>query len=154
MEEGVKINRGQAKRWRDNGELRGAIRSGVAGLGENLGKVHVISADLAMESDKHWQLFEDDEANATATDLQVDQWTIGQIPSWVNWQPDDVKTLSWHFHSSVFRLPRDNDGALPLVVREGAWGDEGTWRAAAMPSFNSFAIESRIGWVEGLAEHL
>jgi len=31
---------------------------------------------------------------------------------------------------------------------------EQEWRELALPTFNSFAIESRVGWVKGLSDRL
>jgi hypothetical protein len=31
---------------------------------------------------------------------------------------------------------------------------EEAWRELALPTFNSFAIESRVGWITGLSENL
>jgi len=94
---------------------------------------------------------------------------VGQIPEWLDWTSED-DTITWHFHSDIYRLPKDHSGEL-LVGREVMagmvlLGDDGEvvngtddsleqeWRELALPTFNSFAIESRVGWVKGLHEKL
>lgn len=173
-QEGLPIDRGQARRWRDNGELRGAMRSSVQSLGESLRKVHVVSADYPERP------ITADEQGTDVTDLDLESdWlgTSGQIPEWLDWQAQEDGTsdkVNWHFHSDIFRLPRDHRGRL--AVDDKVLGDyelisddlsenltdsmaeeerlEEAWRELALPSFNSFAIESRVGWVTGLGENL
>ena len=179
-QEGIKSIRGKARRWRDNGELRGAIRSGVKSLGDALGRVHVISADFNHSVEEEYDIdlgeelpVKDDDAafsggdhlepmsnstgeffDATDIDIEIEEWRIGQIPAWMDWAGTSSRRIAWHFHSWLYRLPRDNDGSLPPALREGEWADEENWRRSALPSFDSFGIETRVGWIEGLSEHL
>jgi hypothetical protein len=133
LSEGLQSLRGKARRWRDNGELRGAVRSATAALGSQLGTVHVVSADLPL--------------------TDAGRWRAGQIPKWLD--PDSRDGgMKWHFHSDIFRLPRDDDGTLPHALVGTEWEDEETWRNATLPSFNSFAIEERVAWVNGLREEM
>ena len=159
-EEGIRSARGRAKRWRDNGELRGAIRSVISSLGQSLGKVHVVSADygpfmsvLTQTTGEEPETENEGSKSSTNSTDDVQAWTFGQIPDWIDW-PLKPSRISWQFHSSVFRLPRDTDDSLPPSIRQGDWSDEDNWRQEALPSFNSFGIETRVGWVEGLAENL
>jgi 3-O-alpha-D-mannopyranosyl-alpha-D-mannopyranose xylosylphosphotransferase len=179
-EEGLPVDRGQARRWRDNGELRGSVRSSVQSLGDNLRKIHIVSGDYPLE------VFQDEQGSNSGQDEEknldrrkltsedddtemTEGWTVGQIPEWLDWAGDD-ETVTWHFHSDIYRLPRDPNGEL-LVGREVMGGmvllgDDGEfvhgtngsleqeWRELALPTFNSFAIESRVGWVTGLSEKL
>jgi 3-O-alpha-D-mannopyranosyl-alpha-D-mannopyranose xylosylphosphotransferase len=185
-EEGLAVDRGQARRWRDNGELRGAVRSSVQSLGDGMRKVHIVSADYPERPsfDKR-QENEESESEEVNIDLES-EWlgTSGQIPEWLDWQAQEEGTadkVNWHFHSDIFRLPRDHQGRL--VVNQEALGEyelvsydetsgnetiegqaedsideeqrlEQAWRELALPSFNSFAIESRVGWITGLNENL
>jgi hypothetical protein len=132
-QEGLKSLRGKARRWRDNGELRGAVRSASAALGDHLGSIHVVSADLPL--------------------TKTGRWRAGQIPKWLNPESRNDK-MKWHFHSDIFRLPRDDNGSLPHGIGGTRWDDEEAWRDTAMPTFNSFAIEERTAWVNGLNEEL
>lgn len=185
-EEGLPIEVGQARRWRDNGELKGSVRSSVQSLGDSLRKVHIISGDYPLDD------FQKDNFDDTSQSTETDQnqvvklierkltfnendteteegWSVGQIPEWLDWTGED-DTITWHFHSDIYRLPRDHSGDL-LVGREVMadmvlLGDDGEvvngtkesleqeWRELALPTFNSFAIESRVGWVNGLSENL
>jgi hypothetical protein len=185
-EEGLPVERGQARRWRDNGELKGSVRSSVQSLGDSLRKVHIISGDYPLDD------FQKDNHNETSQSTDTDQnqvvklierkltfnenstgseegWSVGQIPEWLDWTSED-DTITWHFHSDIYRLPKDHAGEF-LVGREVMagmvlLGDDGEvvngtneslereWRELALPTFNSFAIESRVGWVDGLHEKL
>jgi len=185
-EEGLPVDRGQARRWRDNGELKGSVRSSVQSLGDSLRKVHIISGDYPLDD------FQEDNHNETSQSTDTDQnhivklierkltfsendtgseegWSVGQIPEWLDWTSED-DTITWHFHSDIYRLPKDHSGEL-LVGREVMagmvlLGDDGEvvngtnesleqeWRELALPTFNSFAIESRVGWVKGLHDKL
>ena len=185
-EEGLPVDRGQARRWRDNGELKGSVRSSVQSLGDSLRKVHIISGDYPLDDSQK------DNHNETSQSTDTDQnqivklierkltfsendtgseegWSVGHIPEWLDWTSED-DTITWHFHSDIYRLPKDHSGEL-LVGREVMagmvlLGDDGEvvngtndsleqeWRELALPTFNSFAIESRVGWVKGLHEKL
>lgn len=182
-EEGLPVDRGQARRWRDNGELRGAVRSSVQSLGEGLRKVHVVSADYP-ERPTWIKRQQQEDADLAVTDEFDADWlgTSGQIPDWLDWEAQEEGTaekVNWHFHSDIFRLPRGHQGQLAVdqeVLGEyelvsyndsniGTFdaGDtrdmkeerlEEAWRELSLPSFNSFAIESRVGWITGLNENL
>ena len=143
------------RRWRDNGELRGAVHSAVHAFKDSLRKVHIISGDYPV-----------DVVDVTGED----RWSMGQIPAWLDWSKAGKETkgngpdLKWHFHREMFRLPR----AGPTIR---GWSDdfnttergdvdisddemEQEWQDLALPTFNSFAIESRLGFVEGCHENL
>jgi hypothetical protein len=193
-EEGLPVDRGQARRWRDNGELKGAVRSSVQSLGQGLRKVHIVSGDYALdeyqdeeqelsepvESTSEIQSNETNAAQNSKRSIMVEMketeteegWTVGQIPEWLDWQASqssDQDLVTWHFHSDIYRLPQDHTGEA-LVGREAMAGmvllDEGgevlvrnvsleeEWRELALPTFNSFAIEARVGWITGLSENL
>ncbi|WRT64707.1 uncharacterized protein IL334_001641 [Kwoniella shivajii] len=102
-EEGVDVM-SKKRHWRDNGELRGAVRSGLKGLGENVGKLHVISAD--------WNLSKQDKINLDLDDSSNAGWRVGQIPKWLNWdtQKSTQGKIKWHFHNDIFRLPTLSNG--------------------------------------------
>lgn len=188
-EEGLPVDRGQARRWRDNGELKGAVRSSVQSLGNGLRKVHIVSGDYPLnefkEEEEVVEMVQANDAsdrpgvrkrgildsNDTETETE-EGWTVGQIPEWLDWSATQSKIadmITWHFHSDIYRLPRDHHDEL-LVGREAMAGMvlvqedgeevsrnvslEEEWRELALPTFNSFAIESRVGWITGLSENL
>lgn len=99
-------------------------------MGKEVGKIHVISADFQVEVE-----------NGTKYD-------VGQVPNWLDWDEINGDDVKWHFHSEIFRLPEGLDGVLPRVE------EEEEWRKESLPSFNSFAIEERAAFVEGLSEEL
>ncbi|ODN79595.1 hypothetical protein L202_03542 [Cryptococcus amylolentus CBS 6039] len=165
-EEGLSSGRNKvARHWRDNGELRAAVRSGVSALGDEAGRIHVVTAD--------WDVREND-TELIDMGVQPGQWRIGQIAEWLNWSSQEKEgRLKWHFHSDVFQLPKDGDwvdlerGASlkekqeameaqnngeDVVARE-TWESEAAWREETLPSFNSFSIEQRLAWIEGLSEN-
>lgn len=106
-------------------------------------------------------------------------WRIAQSPTWLNFarrdpaQPGhpfhpasvqmlDIRTgrqhpaeasyptLRYATHSEIFHLPSmERDFTEELGERE--WKEK-VWREKALPSFNSMSIESRIGWLPGLAD--
>ena len=229
LEEELEVDEGQARRWRDNGELRGAVRSSVQSLGEDLRKVHIISADYRPRSesekiDRHSLDHNHDHHRDTQTSHAsraeqgengqgvvelFGEGTVGQIPGWLDWEAQEEgreDMVNWHFHSDIFRLPRFQDGHLLVdeqvlgayelvsppasesrstasdleptpadsdsnprsdsiidgIARKGQEEMEverenlleTAWRELALPSFNSFAIESRVGWITGLSETL
>jgi hypothetical protein len=146
-EEGFQTNRasGLSRHWRNNGELRGAIRSGAASLGDNVGTIHVLSGDYGLGDTT------DTQGDATPLGTLFEGWRVGQIPAWLDWNEagKEQSGLKWHFHSEVFRLPVDGG-----VDADNGREKEEEWRRQALPNFDSFAIESRIGWIEGLGDNL
>ncbi|RSH92244.1 hypothetical protein EHS25_008659 [Saitozyma podzolica] len=160
-EEHVVGARGRARRWRDNGELRPAIRSAVQHLGNALRKVHLLTGDYEFPLDEFRDRlpYEDEMEEG----VEVLGWRAGQIPTWLDW--DRVANanavgagasangkVAWHPHSEVFRLPKDH-GVLDGRLRDGTGQEEEKWREEAIPSFDSFEIESRVGWISGLSEN-
>lgn len=154
--EHIKSGKGRARRWRDNGELRAAVRSGVKALGIEAGRVHVATAD--------WPVREED------TELQVEagKWRIGQIAEWLDWDSQKREgRLKWHFHSELFQLPKDGgvvdlERSVPRNERAedeqgtqtgNRWQSEEAWKNESLPSFNSFGIEQRLAWLEDLSEN-
>lgn len=145
------------KRWRDNGELRGAVHSAVHAFKDNLRKVHIISGDYSVD------LIGTDNGDE-------DNWSMGQIPAWLDWSKagqgssEGGPDLEWHFHREIFRLPREGSRIRGLSEdynaterRDPDVGEddlEQEWQDLALPTFNSFAIESRLGFVEGCHENL
>ncbi|KAK4683943.1 hypothetical protein P7C73_g6265, partial [Tremellales sp. Uapishka_1] len=142
--EGIKL-RGGSKHWRDNGELRGAIRSGAISLKDRIQNIHVVSGDYGVDPATERISEGDTVVNGTA----AKGWRVGQIPRWLDWKAQATSRIKWHFHSEIWRQPQDDDGRLSPSI----WDDEEEWRGECMPNFDSFEIESRIGWVEGLEEN-
>ena len=154
--EKLKISAGDGKRYRDNGELRGAIRSAADSL-SGLGTVHVVSgdypvADLAIAQS---QEVKREEKEDSQEEVEKSSWRMGQIPYWLRWETvaNGLSGVRWHFHSSIFRLPVDHEHDSEQTKKDLAQTEK-AWRAESDPSFNSFAIESRIGWIDDLAENL
>jgi 3-O-alpha-D-mannopyranosyl-alpha-D-mannopyranose xylosylphosphotransferase len=81
----------------------------------------------------------------------MEDWKAGQVPVWLDTEADQDR-VQWHFHSEIFRLPAD-DGVLDPRVEE-TFKSEKVWKGLATPSFSSFPIEGRIGWVHDLNENL
>lgn len=85
---------------------------------------------------------------------------------------DNSVGIQWHFHSEVTKLPvRVSDDVPPLardfvprwdmkrnledsVEKESptTWKSEEEWNDLVLPTFNSFVIESQIGWLEGVGD--
>ena len=58
-------------------------------------------------------------------------------------------TLRYATHSEVFHLPTMEGDGMTGELGEREWRRR-NWQKKALPSFNSMAIESRIGWLPGL----
>ncbi len=111
------------------------------------------------------------------------QWRVAQTPTWLDFSRRDSNTPGHPFHpltprqavegsrtrvnrveasypnfryathSEIFRLPSiQRDGGFE-ELGERDW-QETEWRKKALPSFNSMAIESRVGWLPGLVSAL
>ncbi|ORY21754.1 hypothetical protein BCR39DRAFT_553054 [Naematelia encephala] len=108
-------------------------------------------------------------------------WRVLQTPSWLDFSRRDPKspshpyhpsstrrmvqsrkgrlnlaeanypTLRYAGHSEVFHLPTMERDAVTEELGEREW-KEREWRKRALPNFNSMAIESRVGWLPGLAD--
>lgn len=147
------------RRWRDNGELRGAVHSAVHAFKDGLRTVHILSGDYPIDT-------------VGSTEEGGGQWTMGQIPRWLNWAKEGEGVegaesgpdLKWHFHRDIFRLPyqgqnirgwtEEDQLERRLESTEEKENLEEEWQALALPNFNSFAIESRLGFVDGCHENL
>ncbi|RSH79984.1 Xanthine phosphoribosyltransferase 1 [Apiotrichum porosum] len=113
-------------------------------------------------------------SNALASHLS-ENWRVSQTPTWLDFSkldpnsPDhpaeqsphnesetqwrgEVKypQLRYAAHSEIFHLPT-RDRADIDDAGETEWREK-EWRKKALPSYNSMAIESRIGWLPGLAD--
>ena len=144
-------DRGASKHWRDNGEIRGSVRSSVQALGRIMNKVHLISADFDLDTSAMIISGIEDDVEPDQTKAWMKDWKAGQVPAWLDSEADQDR-VQWHFHSEIFRLPQA-DGVLDIRL-QGSWASEGEWKDTATPSFSSFPIESRIGWVRDLNENL
>lgn len=147
-QEGLHVEDGDRKRYRDNGELRGSMRSAKSAL-RGLDTIHVLSGDYACTEDDLML-----SAAGGNTSAPGDSWTVGQIPAWLDWEAvhNGSAGVKWHFHSNVFRIPVDENDTPEDLAWDADFEKE--WRDFSTPSFNSFAIESRVGWIEGIAENL
>lgn len=54
-------------------------------------------------------------------------------------------------HSEIFHLPTIERDAMTMEAGEREWR-EMEWRKNALPTYNSMSIESRVGWLPGLAD--
>jgi 3-O-alpha-D-mannopyranosyl-alpha-D-mannopyranose xylosylphosphotransferase len=144
------------RRWRDNGELRGAVHSAAQAFKDQLRTIHIISGDYPIDM-------------IGSAEDEEGQWTMGQIPRWLDWEKEgesdgEGPNLKWHFHREVFRLPReanelrgwtaDDQIARSIESTEDKEDLEESWQGLALPNFNSFAIESRLGYVNDCHENL
>jgi 3-O-alpha-D-mannopyranosyl-alpha-D-mannopyranose xylosylphosphotransferase len=63
-------------------------------------------------------------------------------------------SLRYAVHTEIFHLPshKKSSSAQQMLGLGASEWKEDTWRENALPTFNSMAIESRIGWLWGLAD--
>lgn len=85
-----------------------------------------------------------------------DTLRVAQTPTWLdfsrlNTSQDTSRSpypnLRYAVHSEIFHLPTVAQDAVGTEV-----ADEAEWQTKALPSYNSKSIESRLGWLPGLAE--
>ncbi|OCF33813.1 hypothetical protein I316_04525 [Kwoniella heveanensis BCC8398] len=108
------------------------------------------------------------------------EWRVAQTPTWLDFSRRDKSSPSHPFHpfsanqnlqnqgklhraemrypslrygahSEIFHLPSMDRDGLTEELGEREWKEQ-EWRKKALPSFNSMAIESRVGWLPGLAD--
>ncbi|BEJ12056.1 hypothetical protein CspHIS471_0205160 [Cutaneotrichosporon sp. HIS471] len=149
-EEGMPIaDKGHTHHYRDNGELRGAMRSGALAFGDRVRDIHLITGLFEIPEENQHIIPSDDElARLGVNRSDITGWKVSQIPGWFDYE--NRANVKYHTHSDIYYLPRDDDGRIhPSIADE----DEDKWRSLSLPTFNSFEIENRVGWVEGLAEN-
>ena len=157
------------------------MRSVTTALKGHLKTVHLILYDYAFNSSTDLGLLppsttaelERQYGHGHKTELGVsqgvqrhldDKWRIVQTPRWLNFsaldpkarnnQDPDYPEFRYASHGEIFYTPTE-DKKLgddeEEVLGEKEWKLK-QWRERALPTFNSMAIESRIGWLPGLAD--
>ena len=107
-------------------------------------------------------------------------WRVAQTPTWLDYSKRDPSspshpfsevsrysridrrgplsemelnypTMRYAVHSEIFHVPTAGKSGMgpPISLGEAEWKDE-HFREQALPTFNSMAIESRVGWLPGL----
>jgi len=95
------------------------------------------------------------------------EWRVAQTPTWLDFSKRDPASpdhpyhpahggghyplLRYATHSEIYHLPTYDRNGRTEQLGEHEWKEQ-QWRAKALPSFNSMAIESRIGWLHGLSD--
>jgi 3-O-alpha-D-mannopyranosyl-alpha-D-mannopyranose xylosylphosphotransferase len=149
------------------------MRSVLDSLPGHLRTLHLIVADYAFQPEDFSLLPEsvitkldgprrkDEEISQAFADRLLSHWRIAQSPTWLNFSRRDAiapdhpyhsegyPSLRYAGHSEIFHLPTMDRNALTEELGEREW-KEREWRKQALPSFNSMAIESRVGWLPGL----
>ncbi|GMK54374.1 hypothetical protein CspeluHIS016_0109600 [Cutaneotrichosporon spelunceum] len=150
IEEGMPVaDAGHIHHFRDNGELRGAMRSGALAFGDRVRDIHLITGSYEIpEENKHIVPSADELARLGVSTSDITGWTVSQIPEWFDYE--HRANVKHHTHSDIYYLPRDDDGRMHSALADE---DEDHWRSLSLPSFNSFEIENRVGWVEGLSDN-
>lgn len=150
-EEGLPIaTKGHNHHFRDNGELRGAMRSGALAFGDRVRDIHLITGSFDIpEESRHIIPSNDELARLGVNTSDITGWNVGQIPDWLDYE--NRANVKYHTHSDIYYLPRDDDGRVPPSIADE---NEDKWHDLSLPTFNSFEIECRVGWLEGLAENL
>jgi 3-O-alpha-D-mannopyranosyl-alpha-D-mannopyranose xylosylphosphotransferase len=117
---------------REQNELQFSMRSVMTAMSASVETVHLVVADLYTSSSSR---FSDSRS----------QYGIAQTPSWLDFGRvgcgRDRPRLQLSTHYEIFHLPS---------LQAGEEQKELQWREQAIPTFNSKAIESRIGWLPGL----
>lgn len=164
---------------RQNNELKHSMRSVLESLSGHIGTVHLLTADYPFEYPNDVPLVPDDVLAKMGDPLgALSTWRIAQTPTWLNFAYLDPASPSHPYHpastdallgrkgqltkqelqfprfryavhSEVFHLPTVERDAVTEELGEREWTEK-EWRRMALPTFNSMAIESRIGWMPGL----
>lgn len=136
-----------SKRWLGAAASRATARlqRSVADAGSLPGKISQISSQLRRWLDSEWR--------------------VAQVPTWLAANRLDLSDAAHPLHHlrvnvskhSESHLHIDSHPSMRLVPHSEIFhlpnrAAEEAWRRDALPSFNSMAIESRIGWVWGLAD--
>lgn len=129
--------------FREQNELVYSMRSVLAALPGKIDTFHLITADFPVKpEDAH-----------LVGDHSLDGFRLAQAPTWLDYSKRDEGSpaLRYAAHSEIFHLPTYDRNGKTEQLGEHEWRNE-QWRAKAVPSFNSMAIESRIGWLHGLTD--
>jgi len=154
--------------FREQDELRHSMRSVIDSLPGKIRTCHLIVADFPFEEeDLHLMpaemLDKLDELTKPPVTHLTEQWRVAQTPTWLDFSRRDPAAPSHPYHSQsypdlryaghseIFHLPTMDRNAFTEELGEREW-KEREWRKQALPSFNSMAIESRVGWLHGLAD--
>lgn len=156
------------------------MRSVLDSLPGRIRTVHLITADFAFEEDDMGLIPDqllpilNTTYGAQGEELSLalrKEWRILQSPTWLNYSQRDPQdpdhpyhklklglsssypVFRYAGHSEVFHLPTNDRNGNMEALGEREW-KEAQWRGKALPSFNSMAIESRIGWLHGLVRRL
>ncbi|GMK56901.1 hypothetical protein CspeluHIS016_0307410 [Cutaneotrichosporon spelunceum] len=138
--------------FRDLNELKYSMRSVLRALRGHLRTLHLVVYDFAFDA------AQDSERIGAALDAALDGGVdphaageglrVAQTPTWLDFSQLNAThgpSLRYAVHSEIFRLPTDADNKTKAGV-------EAEWRQRALPTYNSMAIEARLGWLPGLAE--
>ena len=165
---------GMARHWRDNGMGPYPLRSIVDAFAEpkaesDLRRIHLVTADMQLDGiGFNRNLAAGEESRLPSIAQKGKKWTIGQVPSWLdqaklvpslaNRTSTDSRNveLQWHFHSQAFQIP-DSFFQQTITVSNKSetsiqWKDADEWKRDALPTYNSFAIEWQMGWLEGVGD--
>ena len=130
---------------RDQDELRYSVRSVMEAIPNIISTGHIIVADFPFNQTTDEHLVTPEFAAMLPNDSGPIR--LAQVPHWLDFTTVGCSsrqgpTIQLVTHSDIFHLPSDGS--------PGEADTEHRWRQNALPSFNSKAIESRIGWVPGL----
>ncbi|KLT42836.1 hypothetical protein CC85DRAFT_285184 [Cutaneotrichosporon oleaginosum] len=131
--------------FRDYNELVYSMRSVLKALQGHLRTFHLVVYDYAFDVTH-------DTARLTPTVLSPrDTLRVAQTPTWLDFSQLNASAkgpnIQYAVHSEIFHLPTVAQDAVKVEVV-----DEAEWRSKSLPSYNSKSIESRLGWLPGLAE--
>lgn len=158
------------------------MRSVMKALKGHLRTIHLVLYDYTFEPDRDAHLLpestvsqlEKEIGGKRLSDAPIslelrrhlsDNWRVVQTPQWLNFSslrntaeaeavseaPADYPSLRYTSHSEIFHLPTTDGDSAYESPGEKDW-HERDWRQKALPTYNSMVIESRLGWIPGLAD--
>jgi 3-O-alpha-D-mannopyranosyl-alpha-D-mannopyranose xylosylphosphotransferase len=93
----------------------------------------------------------------------AEKWRVAQTPKWLDFSAIDKSArgeedpenpypnFRYAAHSEIFYLPTTEEDPTEEAYAERQLNLQ-QWREKALPTYNSMAIESRIGWIPGLED--
>lgn len=131
-----------------------AARSTAESFRDENGTESGVSEGLAQRLSSHWRVVQTPTwLDFSKLDSASPDRPAGNESSFDSDEDEDKPArpnFRYAAHSEIFHLPT-KEGADIAHIGEAEW-KEAEWRKKALPTYNSMAIESRLGWLPGLGD--
>lgn len=151
---------------REQNELLYSMRSVKASMGDVVKTNHLVLYDfpfnaaegdlrLLDEASIHYlqRSLNNQKTLGNVLDHLKNEWRVAQTPNWLDFSKINQQSsrLRYAGHSEIYHLPTVGRDHEPLDAGEHAWLER-EWKKYALPTYNSMAIESRLGFLPGLSD--